>query len=378
MLDSFAAPPPEAALHVEGAGLHHNPTPGPADQRFVYGHVWVTLAWLAPHPLGGALALPLRALRYVRRQDVAKLPRRYGWPFRTKLELAAELVGWAARWARGLGKALGLACDGADAKRPLLRAARDEGVTVVSRLRKDAALRTVPPPRRKGPRGRPRVYGEGRLSLAKRVGQRRGWQKGAFVLYGAKAVKTYKTFLATWRPAGGVIRVVLVKEERGWLAFFCTDPGATGADILGTVADRFALEQCCHDLKEVWGAGQQQVRNLGACIGAFHLDLWLHTLTALWAWDRPARQLVDRRESPWDEPERRPSPPNHAALPYSHAVSSKYPAYHSRERFWNFSSSRRRSGTATPGGEFRRNAARSIRVAPPPPNHPAQQPRGHR
>lgn len=24
--------------HVEGAGIHHNPTPGPADQKFLYGH----------------------------------------------------------------------------------------------------------------------------------------------------------------------------------------------------------------------------------------------------------------------------------------------------------------------------------------------------
>ena len=32
--------------HVEGAGIHHNPTPGPADQKFVYGHVWVTLSWV--------------------------------------------------------------------------------------------------------------------------------------------------------------------------------------------------------------------------------------------------------------------------------------------------------------------------------------------
>src|SRR5262249_41143172 len=26
--------------HVQGAGVHHNPTPGPTDQRFLYGHVW--------------------------------------------------------------------------------------------------------------------------------------------------------------------------------------------------------------------------------------------------------------------------------------------------------------------------------------------------
>src|SRR5947209_6372599 len=78
--------------YVEGAGLHHNPTPGPAGGRFVYGHVWVTLAWLARHPLWGSLALPLLARLYVRQTDLPKLPRRYGWVFRTKLELAAELV----------------------------------------------------------------------------------------------------------------------------------------------------------------------------------------------------------------------------------------------------------------------------------------------
>jgi hypothetical protein len=37
---------------VEGAGVHHNPTPGPADHKFFYGHVWVTLAWVVRHPCG--------------------------------------------------------------------------------------------------------------------------------------------------------------------------------------------------------------------------------------------------------------------------------------------------------------------------------------
>jgi hypothetical protein len=36
-------------------------------------------------------------------------------------------------------------------------------------------------------------------------------------------VKTIKTFLATWRPAGGVIRVVLVQEEDDWLPYFSTN-----------------------------------------------------------------------------------------------------------------------------------------------------------
>ena len=39
--------------HVQGAGVHHNPTPGPAGAPFVYGHVWVVLGLLAAHPAWG-------------------------------------------------------------------------------------------------------------------------------------------------------------------------------------------------------------------------------------------------------------------------------------------------------------------------------------
>ena len=35
---------------VEGADVHHNPTPGPADQPFLYGHVWVTISLALRHP----------------------------------------------------------------------------------------------------------------------------------------------------------------------------------------------------------------------------------------------------------------------------------------------------------------------------------------
>ena len=77
-----------------------------------------------------------------------------------------------------------------------------------------------------------------------------------------KPYKIYKTFLATYAPVGGVIRVVLVKEDHGWYAFFCTDPNAGVKEILETSADRVTIEQDFLDVKEVWGPGQQQVRNI--------------------------------------------------------------------------------------------------------------------
>jgi hypothetical protein len=165
----------------------------------------------------------------------------------------------------------------------------------------------VPGPRPAGKRGRSRVYGEHVIDLAKRAGQHRGWSSDAFDLYDGKEVKRYKTFLATWRPAGGVIRVVLVDEPTGWRAYFCTAPEAPVADILTTIADRFSLEITFRDVKEIVGAGKQQVRFIQASIGSFHICLWTFTLTEAWAWRRSEAELVDRSASPWDSPHRRPS-----------------------------------------------------------------------
>jgi hypothetical protein len=293
--------------HVQGAGVHHNPAPGPAGSPYVYGHVFVVLGLLVTHPAWGVIALPLLARMYVRKKDLIAIDLKHRPAFRTKLELAVELLRWAKLWLGLLKKPLWAVVDGAYAKRPFLKEARALGVTVVSRLRKDAALWSVPGPKPPGRRGPAPTYGDRRIDLAKRAGQRRGWSTGVFDLYGEKAVKRYKTFLATWRPAEGLIRVVLVEEPTGWVAFFCTDPEASVAAILSVVADRFTLETAFRDCKEVVGAGQQQVRFVWASLGAFHLCLWTYTMTEVWAWGRKAESLVDRSASPWDDPARRPS-----------------------------------------------------------------------
>jgi hypothetical protein len=184
------------------------------------------------------------------------------------------------------------------------------GVVVVSRLRRDAALWSVPQPPRVGQptkRGPKPTYGQQALSLAKRAGQRRGWQTAELVLYGKKVAKTFKTFEATYKPAGGRIRVVIVRADDAWTPFFCTDPAATVAQILEAVADRATIEQDFHDLKEVHGAGQQQLRHYWANVAAYHLNLWLHCLIELWAWGLPQGRLCDRSDRPWDDAERRPS-----------------------------------------------------------------------
>ena len=92
------------------------------------------------------------------------------------------------------------------------------------------------------------------------------------------------------------MRVVLVREQHGWLALFSTDVSLTAAEILSAAADRFRIEQDFHDLKAVEGLGQQQVRDIWANVGAFHLNGWVHVLIALGAWQQPQEAICDRSD----------------------------------------------------------------------------------
>jgi hypothetical protein len=295
---------------VQGAGIHKNPTPGPADHKFLYGHIWVTISLVLRHPLWHTIGLPLLGLIYVRAKDIVKIPAKYRWKFKTKLQLAAKQVLKFAKLAKVAGKTVWVAVDGAYAKRPFLKPLRAAGVVVVSRLRKDAHLNDLPPKLKKGQRrgrGQPRKYGTKRIHLKPRGAHPLGWETIECFAYGQLITKTIKTFQATYRPAGGLIRVVIVKEPDRCENFFCTDPNATPREIVETFADRSSIEQDFHDVKEVWGAGQQQVRNIWTNIAVFNLNLWVHTLLECWAWNKPVEEIRDRSDSAWDDAERRPS-----------------------------------------------------------------------
>ncbi len=162
--------------------------------------------------------------------------------------------------------------------------------------------------------------------------------------------RMYKMFLATYRPVRGRApprsggrRVVLVREDHGWFAFFSTDPRASVQEILEAFADRAANGQDFHEIKEVWDAGQQQVRNIWTNVAVFNLNLWVHTLVEGWAWHKSAEEICDRSASPWDDPERRPSHADrrkalrrqtlrneYSSLSFAHRLSSKIRSLHER------------------------------------------------
>ena len=185
--------------HVQGAGVHHNPTPGPAGSPYVYGHVFVVLGLLVTHTAWGTIALPLLARLYVRKKDLPAIDPKHRPAFRTKLELAVELLRWARPWLGLLEQAdlgggrRGL-CQGGvpqagggpgdDRRQP---APQGRGPVEPARAEAAGAARPGPDLRR------------GRIDLAKRAGQRRGWSSDTFELYGEQVVKRTRR---SWRPGG--------------------------------------------------------------------------------------------------------------------------------------------------------------------------------
>ena len=154
----------------------------------------------------GVIALPLRSMLYVHEVNVPKLAEKYDWEFRTKHQLGVELLTWFMKAIRVLGveAKVWLAVDGAYATRPFLKPTLALGSVVVSRLRKDANLRDLPPQDSHGNR----IYGKNKISLAKRAGHREGWSTITSHCCGVEGTRQYKTFLATFyfpRNAGKTI-----------------------------------------------------------------------------------------------------------------------------------------------------------------------------
>src|SRR5512144_1849818 len=105
-------PTKRSGPEVQGAGVHHNPTPGPAGSKFLYGHSGVVLSRIAHHDHHGTIGLPLLGRLYIHK-DLPKLPEAIDWQFRTKPQVAAEMITWAGSLTAGLAQRPWVVVDGA-------------------------------------------------------------------------------------------------------------------------------------------------------------------------------------------------------------------------------------------------------------------------
>jgi hypothetical protein len=117
---------------------------------------------------------------------------------------------------------------------------------VISRLRSDAAIFDLPPKRRPGQRGRPRVKGE-RLPTPKTMAKRvRNWRRVETTERGVKRERLVYTRRVLWaRVSKKPVWLVISRDPSGVESddfFFTTDPSQTGAEVVSLFSDRWSVE----------------------------------------------------------------------------------------------------------------------------------------
>jgi hypothetical protein len=229
-------------------------------------------------------------------------------------QLAREIVDLVC--AHLPGRRVQVVADGAYANRSLR--ALPGRVSVVTRLRKDAALYRLAPPRPARPgRGRPPLKGA-KLGSPQHTAAdgRRRWRSVTVTRYGQTATAHVITFEALWYEVFHTtpVRVVLVRDRRNpnelEIALVCTDTDATAEQIIARYADRWAIEVAFHDAKNVTGVGQARNRVEKAVERTVPFGLIIQTLIAVWyALNGDPSADVERRRklAPWYQAKTQPS-----------------------------------------------------------------------
>jgi hypothetical protein len=167
-------------------------------------------------------------------------------------------------------------------------------ITVVTRLRLDAALYDPAPARQVGKKGRPAVKGKRQPPLAKRLSDPATmWQSRMVCWYGGiSRTVELATGTALWYHPGVApvaIRWVLIRDPQGKFAsqaVLCTDQSADPVQILEWFVMRWSVEVTFHEVRTHLGVETQRqwsdlaiVRTTPALLGLFSLvTLFAHQL----------------------------------------------------------------------------------------------------
>mgnify|MGYP001766581075 CR=1 FL=1 len=155
-------------------------------------------------------------------------------------------------------------------------------------MRPDAVLTALPTARERQRTGRRRVRGKllpKPETLAR--DQRVPWKRCFAFLYGKLRSVQFKTIDAQWYRACGtrLVRVVVVRVDSGKIGirvFFCTDATKSIVEILETYGERWGIEICFRDLKQLLGFADSSARKRAAVERTAPFVGYIYTTLALW------------------------------------------------------------------------------------------------
>ncbi len=233
---------------IKGRGIYRDAVRSSRQQLVkASGLRWISLMWLGHVPWAGRhWALPVLTVlapstRYYQQQ---------GRRHKKLTDWARQMVMQLRRWLPQ--RPLALVGDNSYAVLDLLHCCQSlrEPVTLIARLRLDAALYAPAPPRQPGQQGRPPLKGPRRPALKTILDQPQAtWASVAVAWYdGATRTVELTSQTAVWYRSGKspvLIRWVLIRDPQGSFAtqaLLCTDPAADPTQILEWFVLRWQLE----------------------------------------------------------------------------------------------------------------------------------------
>jgi hypothetical protein len=242
--------------HVAHAGWFRDASAtGPATKGTVihWAHNWIVGAVTLRLPRWKLIrwVLPATFALYRKKNDCGP-----DHPFATRQVIAAEMVCKMADVLPGME--IRVAADGQYATREMV-ANLPEHVSLVSRIRRDAAVYALPPAPRPGQRGRPRLKGK-RLPAPRYLAARRkkGWKTATLLKQGRKIQRELLGITCLWYHVCHAvpIRLVIVRDPAGRQKddfLFCTNAKVPDEQIAQRYLDRWGVEECILEAKQQMG-----------------------------------------------------------------------------------------------------------------------------
>ena len=275
---------------------------------------WISLMWLGHVPWAGRhWALPVLTVL----APSSRYHQQQGRWHKKLTDWARQMVMLLRRWLPQRQPVL--VGDNGYAVLDLLHCCQSlrEPVTLIARLRMDAALYAPAPPRQPGQNGRPPLKGPRRPSLKTLLDQADVSWTNAEVAWYDDTTRTVEltSQTAVWYRSGKppvTIRWVLIRDPQGAFdpqALLCTDPSADPTQILQWFVLRWQLEVTFQEVRTHLGMETQRqwsdlaiARTTPALLGIFSwTTLAAHVLqqerpitqrTAAW-YDKPSPTFVD-------------------------------------------------------------------------------------
>lgn len=265
-----------------------------------FGLRWVVTAALVPMPWGGRpWALPLLAALT---RPAGKGPRR---GHKSSIDWARQMALQVRRWAPD--RTILLVVDGGFAAVALAAACRRHGITLVSRLKVNAALYdrpAVPPPGRRGrkPKLGPRQPSPGRRASRPDA----AWEPVEVAWYGGRP-KTLRVIAGAglWHaPRVGPVAIgyAVARDPEGRhrdAAYFSTDEAMPPARMLGYIVQRWSLEVTFEEARAHLGVETQRQWSDRAIARTTPVLFGLYSVVCLLAMRRHAAGELEVRDSAW-------------------------------------------------------------------------------